>query len=81
MSDQQLKHVVVIVEYLVRLRLFDHVPYRLLVDRQQVIVTFGELEDLVSLTSIPSNQTSLEGELEQLAHLRVIVVLALPEIR
>ena len=52
----------------------------LLVEREQVVVALGEVEDLLRVLIAPGNQASLQGQLEEFTRPDVEITLALLEI-
>ena len=61
--------------------LLHHVPYRLLVDSEQIIVPFGKPDHMASYSILSGDQAGLKYQLQQFARLWIIVNLALIEIR
>ena len=52
----------------------------LLVEREQVVVALGEVEDLLRVVIATGNQASLQGQFEQFARPNVEITIALLEI-
>ena len=75
-SDQR----IITIKLAPMLGLLHHVPYRLLVDSEQIIVPFGKPEHMASYAILSGNQAGLERQLQQFVRLGIIVNLALVEI-
>ena len=77
---QQSDESTITIKFTPMISLLHHVPYRLLVDSEQIIVPFGKPDHMASYSILSGNQAGLEHQLQQFARLGIIVNLALVEI-